>query len=62
MNIQKAWEKLMVAARIIAAIDNPSDILVVANRDYGHRAVIKFATHTGAQYIAGKWTPGMLTN
>ena len=62
MNIQKAWEKLMLAARVIAAIDNPSDILVVSNRDYGHRAVIKFATHTGVNYVAGKWTPGMLTN
>jgi small subunit ribosomal protein SAe len=62
LHLTKQWEKLMVAARIIAAIDNPSDILVVSNNDYGHRAAIKFATHLGSQYVAQKWIPGMLTN
>ena len=28
INVAKAWEKLMVAARIIAAIPNPRDVLV----------------------------------
>ena len=28
VNLGKAWEKLMVAARIIAAIPNPKDVLV----------------------------------
>jgi small subunit ribosomal protein SAe len=28
INIAKTWEKLMIAARIIAAIPNPRDILV----------------------------------
>jgi small subunit ribosomal protein SAe len=28
INIGKTWEKLMVAARIIAAIPNPRDVLV----------------------------------
>jgi hypothetical protein len=28
INVAKAWEKLMIAARIIAAIPNPKDILV----------------------------------
>ena len=28
INLGKSWEKLMVAARIIAAIPNPKDILV----------------------------------
>jgi ribosomal protein S2 len=28
INLAKTWEKLMVAARIIAAIPNPSDVLV----------------------------------
>lgn len=27
-NIAKTWEKLMIAARIIAAIPNPRDVLV----------------------------------
>jgi small subunit ribosomal protein SAe len=28
INLGKTWEKLMIAARIIAAVPNPSDVLV----------------------------------
>ena len=28
INLAKTWEKLMVAARIIATISNPGDVLV----------------------------------
>merc|ERR1711935_305681 len=62
INISKTWEKLMVAARIIAAIDNPRDVLIVSNRQYAQRAILKFATYTKASYSGGKWTPGSLTN
>ena len=62
LNISKTWEKLMIAARIIAAIDNPRDVLVVSNRQYAQRAILKFATYTKANYFGGKWTPGTLTN
>jgi len=62
LNIARTWEKLMVAARIIAAIDNPKDILVISNRQYAQRAILKFATYTRANYFGGKWTPGSLTN
>lgn len=50
------------AARIIAAIDNPADICVISARPYGQRAVLKFASHTGAVAIAGRFTPGSFTN
>ena len=62
LNLSKTWEKLMIAARIIAAIDNPKDVLVVSNRQFAQRAILKFATYTGANYFGGKWTPGSLTN
>jgi len=62
MNLSKTWEKLMIAARIIAAIDNPQDVLVISNRAYAQRAILKFATYTKANYFGGKWTPGSLTN
>merc|ERR1739838_1231879 len=62
LNISKTWEKLLIAARVIAAINNPKDVLVVANRQFAQRAILKFATHTGANYFGGKWTPGSLTN
>lgn len=55
-------EKIVLAARIIAAIDNPADVCVISARPYGQRAVLKFASHTGASPIAGRFTPGSFTN
>jgi len=62
IDLQKTWEKLVLAARIIVAIENPQDICVVSSRDYGQRSVLKFAKYTQAQAIAGRYTPGTLTN
>ncbi|GAA5871308.1 hypothetical protein JCM3774_000906 [Rhodotorula dairenensis] len=62
INVGKTWEKIVLAARIIAAIENPNDVCVVSARPYGHRAVLKFASATGAQAIAGRFTPGNFTN
>jgi len=62
LNIAKTWEKLMIAARVITAVDNPNDVLVISSRQYAQRAILKYATNTGANYFGGKWTPGSLTN
>ena len=62
INIAKTWEKMMIAARIIAAVENPKDVLIVSNRDMAQRAILKFGEYTGANYFGGKWTPGTLTN
>jgi len=64
INLAKTWEKLMVAARIIAAVQNknPKDVLIVSSRPYAQRAILKFATYTKANYLGGKWVPGTLTN
>ena len=64
MDLNKTWEKAMVAARVIAAVQQKckKDVLVVSNRQYAQRAILKFATYTGAEYLNGKWVPGTLTN
>jgi len=62
LNIGKTWEKLVFAARILSTIDNPNDVCVISARPYGHRAVLKYAGFTGAQPIAGRFTPGNFTN
>lgn len=62
LNIGKTWEKLMLAARIICAIENPQDVIALSARPYGMRAVLKFAHYTGANSIAGRYTPGTFTN
>jgi len=62
INIGKTWQKLVLAARIIATIENPADVVVVSARPYGQRAVLKFAAHVGATAVAGRFTPGAFTN
>ncbi|XP_014768270.1 40S ribosomal protein SA [Octopus bimaculoides] len=62
INLRKTWEKLLLAARAIAAIENPADVCVISARPYGQRAVLKFASATGATPIAGRFTPGAFTN
>jgi len=62
IHLGKTWEKLMVAARAIATIENPADLLVCSQRPYGSRAVLKFSQYTGATPMAGHWVPGTLTN
>lgn len=62
INLKKTWEKLMLAARAICAIDNPADVYAVSTRVYGQRAVLKFSAATGATAIAGRFTPGAFTN
>jgi len=62
INLRKTWEKLLLAARAIVAIEHPSDVFVISCRNFGQRAVLKFAAHTGATPIAGRFTPGAFTN
>ena len=62
INIRRTWEKLLLAARAIVAIEHPSEVFVISCRPFGQRAVLKFAAHTGATPIAGRFTPGAFTN
>lgn len=62
IDLQKTWEKLVLAARIIAAVENPADVCVISARPYGQRAILKFAKYTGATPLAGRYTPGTFTN
>jgi len=62
INLQYTWDKIVLAARIIAAVENPKDVAVVSARDWGQRAVLKFASHVGATPVAGRFTPGTFTN
>ncbi|KAI5454306.1 structural constituent of ribosome [Naganishia albida] len=62
INVGKTYEKIVLAARILASIENPADVCVISARPYGHRAVLKYAGFTGANAIAGRFTPGNFTN
>lgn len=62
LNIGKTWDKIMLAARVIASVENPADVCAISARPYGQRSVLKFAQFTGCSAIAGRFTPGTFTN
>jgi len=61
-NLQKTWEKLVLAARAIVAIENPQDVAVISTRQFGQRAVLKFSHFAGVRALSGRFTPGTFTN
>ena len=62
IHLGKTLDKLKLAARMIVTIENPADVTVVAARPYGQRATLKYCAYTGAQAMAGRFTPGSFTN
>merc|ERR1712076_336838 len=61
--VEETYNKIRLAARIIAGQANLEDVICVSSRDLGQRAVIKFATFTGCTSTSdARWTPGVLTN
>jgi len=62
INLRRTWEKILLAARAIVAIERTSDVYVISSRSQGQRAVLKFAHYTQSTAIAGRFTPGAFTN
>jgi small subunit ribosomal protein SAe len=62
INLGKTWEKLVLAARVIVAVENPTDVCAVSARIFGQRAVFKFAQYTGALCIGTRYISGTFTN
>jgi len=62
MDLQKTWDKIVLAARILATVDDPKTIYCVGQRPYAQRAIIKFAHYIGATAAPGRFTPGQFTN
>jgi len=61
-DLSKTWEKLVLAARVIVAIENPADVVLISSNLKGQRACLKFAQYTGATAVSGRFTPGTFTN
>lgn len=62
IDLQKTWDKLVLAARVLAAVEDPKSIYCVGQRLYAQRAIIKFAKEVGATASPGRFTPGQFTN
>ena len=61
LDVRKTDERIRIVAKFLARFD-PSSILVVSARQYGHQPVRKFAEVIGANAIPGRYVPGTLTN
>lgn len=61
LNLQRIDERLRLAANFLAQF-KPEEILVVSRRENGWKPVKRFADHTGVQFFAGRYPPGVLTN
>ncbi|KAF5435965.1 small subunit ribosomal protein S2 [Candidatus Methanophagaceae archaeon] len=61
LDIETMDLRLRIAARFLANYE-PSSILVVSAREYGHHPVTMFAKATDAYPIVGRFIPGTLTN
>jgi small subunit ribosomal protein SAe len=68
IDLRKTWQKLVLAARVLVATENPQDVCVVglsgtkSGSPIAQRAVLKFGKYTGARALVGRFTPGTLTN
>lgn len=61
LNVNMTSEKIVKAANFLKEYD-PNDVLVVSARQYGWKPAKKFADTCGFNCIAGRFTPGRLTN
>ena len=61
LNVNLTSEKIVEAANFLKELE-PKDVLVVSARQYGWKPAKKFADTCGFNCIAGRFTPGRLTN
>ena len=61
LNVNLTSEKIVEAANFLKE-QEPKDVLVVSARQYGWKPAKKFAKTCGFRCIAGRFTPGRLTN
>ncbi len=61
LNVNLTSEKITEAATFLKEYE-PKDVLVVSARQYGWKPAKKFADACGFLCIAGRFTPGRLTN
>ena len=61
--VNETYERIKLAARIIAGVQDLSEVFAISSREFGQRAVVKFSTFTKCSVTSSsRWTPGSLTN
>ena len=61
LNLQKINDRIEIAANFLSNYA-PEDILVVSRRENGWLPVKMFGKITGANFFAGRYPPGIMTN
>ena len=62
-NLEETYNKIRLAAAVIAAIPDIKNVMAVSSRVFGQRAIVKFSHYTGCTVSASdKWIPGQLSN
>ncbi|KAH9385584.1 small subunit ribosomal protein SAe [Nematocida major] len=61
-NLQKTWDKLVLAAQMIVSYKNRKDIVVVSSKKFGYKPAGIFARAVGATHITTNFVPGTFTN
>lgn len=61
-DIERTWEKFILAARAIAGISFPETICTVSCKAFGRKAVLKFSESIGCKPITSRFIPGSFTN
>lgn len=61
INLEKTDQRIRDAAKFLANYE-PEEVLVVARKPEAELPLVKFSEATGAERIAGRFTPGTLTN
>jgi len=61
LDVQATDKRIREAAKLLAKYD-PSKILIVSARQYGHYPAQMFAKSIGSKAITGRFVPGSLTN
>lgn len=63
INVLETYNKIKLAARVIAGVAHPSQVLVCSSKEIGQRAAIKFSHYTKTSCTSNsRWVPGALTN
>jgi len=61
-DLNKTWQKIRAAARLLVAVEDKSNICLVASTVWAKRSIFKFSQYTGAYSVSGRFTPGTFTN
>ena len=61
INVQVIIDRIKIAAKMIASMD-PSDILVITNKEQALVPADKFAELVGTGTVVGRFLPGTMTN